>query len=93
MVYDGFDLMGVYVDKNQLRLVAYLRNSQTSKIIRMSYPKYLMELHLNRYLNKDETVDHIDRNPLNNDISNLQILNVSEHCSLDTKRIKNMNLI
>lgn len=28
----------------------------------ISYPKYLMELHINKYLDEDDTVDHIDGN-------------------------------
>ena len=51
----------------------------------VSYPKYLWETMIGRYLQDDETVDHIDRNPLNNDVSNLQILKRSEHCKLDAR--------
>lgn len=58
--------------------------------ITISYPKYLMELHLGRYLTDDETVDHIDRNPLNNELSNLQILQRSAHGRLDNKRVYSM---
>lgn len=56
----------------------------------MSYPRYLMEIHLNRHLTKKEQIDHIDGNPLNNDISNLQILNFKEHQSLDVLRNKDI---
>ena len=31
-----------------------------------------MELHINKYLDEDNTVDHIDGNIKNNDISNLR---------------------
>jgi len=48
-----------------------------------SYPKYLMEIHLGRYLENDETVHHLDHNPLNNDISNLIVLSRREHVKLD----------
>lgn len=54
----------------------------------MSYPKYIVEIKLNRYLTEMETVHHIDGNPLNNDLSNLTIINRHEHIKLDAiKRI------
>ena len=40
----------------------------------ISYPKWIMEQKLGRKLGPDETVDHIDDNPFNNDPSNFQIL-------------------
>lgn len=58
----------------------------------ISYPKYLMELHLNRYLLSNETVDHIDGNFLNNDISNLQVLDRKEHAILDVIRNQNIKV-
>jgi hypothetical protein len=58
----------------------------------ISYPKYLMELHLNRYLEENETVDHIDGNFLNNDISNLQILDRQKHATLDVYRNKDLEV-
>lgn len=45
-----------------------------------------MEVHLDRYLEDDETVHHIDGNPLNNDIKNLQVIKRSEHISNDVIR-------
>lgn len=57
-----------------------------NKRIGVSYPKYLMELHLSRYLLPDETVDHIDRDHTNDDLSNLQVLSRREHSKLDCKR-------
>jgi len=47
-----------------------------------------MEQFLKRTLSKEECVDHIDRNKLNDVIENLQILNRSNHSSLDAKRAK-----
>lgn len=44
-----------------------------------SYPRYLMEQHLGRELLPEEHVDHVDNNPLNNDISNLQLLTQTEN--------------
>lgn len=55
----------------------------------VSYPKYLMEQHLGRKLDPDlETVDHIDKDFTNNDLSNLQILSRPKHAELDAKRVK-----
>jgi hypothetical protein len=46
----------------------------------ISYPKALMEVHLGRVLNyPDETVDHINNDPMDNRIENLQILSCSEN--------------
>lgn len=45
----------------------------------MSYPKYLMEQELGRSLAPNEEVHHKDENPLNNDLSNLEIRLHGEH--------------
>lgn len=47
----------------------------------MSYPKYLMEQKIGRPLSPLEEVHHIDRNPLNNDMSNLELRMKGEHQS------------
>jgi len=44
-----------------------------------SYPRYLLEQHLNRELLPEETVDHIDNDFTNNQIENLQVLSLSEN--------------
>lgn len=54
----------------------------------VSYPKAIMEVHLQKRLDPHETVDHIDKNPLNNSLDNLQVLSRSEHAALDCKRLK-----
>ena len=51
-----------------------------------------MELHLGRYLTKNETVDHIDRDFTNNSISNLQVLDRKVHASLDNKRPRDLKV-
>ena len=45
----------------------------------MSYPKYLMEQKMGRKLDSSETIDHIDKNPTNNNLDNLRIMTRSEN--------------
>lgn len=47
--------------------------------------RLVLERHLGRYLLSSEQVHHIDLNPLNNDLSNLQILSRSEHLAMHRK--------
>lgn len=45
----------------------------------------VMEQHIGRYLENDEVVHHIDRNKMNNDISNLQLMTDYEHKKIHSK--------
>ena len=47
--------------------------------------RLVMESHIGRYLNREEVVHHIDENPRNNDISNLQVMTKKDHDSLHMK--------
>lgn len=44
-----------------------------------SYARYLMSVHLGRYLTQDECVDHINNDKTDDRIENLQILSVAEN--------------
>lgn len=44
--------------------------------------RYFVEKHLQRYLDKDEHVHHVNHNPLDNRIENLQVVSASEHQKL-----------
>jgi len=46
-----------------------------------SYARYLMSCHLGRYLDEDEHVDHINEDPLDDRVENLQILTLKENHS------------
>ncbi len=48
----------------------------------------LMELYLNRYLDKEEFIHHKNHNKKDNRISNLEILTNSEHSKLHSKYTK-----
>jgi hypothetical protein len=78
-------ILGPYKSKIDGReRVVLVFNDGVKKTI--SYPKYIMECYLNRFLLENETVDHIDGNFLNNNILNLQILDRKFHSKLDVKR-------
>ena len=75
------DEISVYQNKDG-RLRVYIKD--TKKVI--SYPRYIVEQHLNRELLPTEQVHHKDGDFLNNDISNLEVLDESEHFSLHAKQ-------
>ena len=85
MVYENCKFYGPYLNKKDKRLRCVLAHSNGYKQT-ISYPKYLMEVHLDRYLKENETIDHIDGNPLNNDLSNLQIIDRQKHAYNDVFR-------
>lgn len=88
MVYEGYKVYAPYQSKRDGRLRVVLVRDNKKKTV--SYPKFLMERKLGRYLRNNETIDHIDGNFLNNDFSNLQILDRNVHASLDVLRNKNI---
>lgn len=66
------------------RIVLYNGIKRTAK----QYAKLKMEVQIGRVLTKNETVDHIDRNFLNDHYSNLQILNNKVHAYKDALKRK-----
>jgi len=72
-------------DNRKIVIVVY----ETGNRRTVSYPKWLMEQHLGRQLDKNtETVDHIDRNHSNDQLSNLRIVERKQHSADDTRRVK-----
>ena len=86
-VYTDCKLYGPYKSKQDGRLRCIVVDSITKKKTTISYPKYLVEIELNRCLDKEETIDHIDGNFLNNDLSNLRVINRSFHIKEDIKTL------
>lgn len=83
------DFKSVYLlqNKEPRNLVLLVRKDNTKTS--MSYARYLMSCSLNRFLNKEEHVDHINGNKLNDDINNLQILSPKEN---NQKKLKQLNI-
>ena len=57
------------------RTRVYLKDSKRV----MSYPKFLMEQKIGRKLELNEQVHHIDGNPSNNDLANLELVTLGNH--------------
>ena len=85
MIYENvIKTYGPYLGKDKRYRSILKFNDGTKK--GMSYPTYLMEMHLGKYLEEGETIGRSDGNPLNNELSNLRVLNRQEHCSNDCVR-------
>lgn len=82
---------GPYKRKDGRQIVIVVENKGLRRTV--SYPKWLMEVQLGRKLDPNlETVDHIDSNFDNNDLSNLRIVPRPEHSADDTRRAKSLKL-
>lgn len=59
----------------------------------ISWPKWLMEQHLGRLLTDEETVDHVDRDFTNDDLSNLRVIPRGQHVKEDARRVKPITIV
>lgn len=92
-LYPEFDrVTGPYLRKDGRKHLCFnntkLPNKHPNKKKTLSYPKALIEVKENRRLLDNETVDHIDRDFTNDDLTNLVIRDRSEHAKLDIIRRK-----
>lgn len=85
-MYEGYKIYGPYQREDGRQHVC-LVSLVDGKRKTLSYSKYLLECHLGRYLTEDETVDHIDCNPSNNEIENLRVLARTAHVREDVRRL------
>ncbi len=86
-MYDNYRVYGPYLQSNGKRkivvLIDELGNRKTT-----AYARYLLEKHLNRELLPTETVDHIDKDSLNDSLENLRVLSRSSNIKRSSKRAK-----
>jgi predicted RNA-binding Zn-ribbon protein involved in translation (DUF1610 family) len=68
------EFTSAYKVSSQGRNTVCLYNTTTKKRQSISFARYLMSVHLKRYLNKEEHVDHINNIKNDDRIENLQIL-------------------
>ncbi len=85
---EHINILGPYLDKKQDRMIITLYNTRTKKNKTMTLPRFLMQHHLGRAITENEEVHHIDGNPLNNQLSNLQVMKKTSHaCMQHTIRV------
>lgn len=79
-MYDGKRVYGPYKRKDGRQIVILKSPGSKSDHQTVSYPKYLVEMYLGRYLTDEETVDHIDGNFNNNSLDNLRVIPRALYC-------------
>lgn len=84
IVYQNCRIYGPYLRKDGRKHIIAIFPDKKRKTV--SYPKYLVEVSLNRYLDINETVDHIDGNFENDNLSNLRVVDRVQHAREDAKR-------
>jgi hypothetical protein len=72
--YEGFLVSEKIFHINEQRFMVGLYNPVTKHRTSTSYARYLMSVHLKRKLDKNEHVDHINNDKLDDRIENLQLL-------------------
>lgn len=82
MIYDDAEVYGPYIKTGSNRKMIVL-SFESGKRTSMNYARYLMERYLNRKLDKNEHVDHINGDNSDDRIENLQLMfpltNVQKH--------------
>lgn len=78
--YQDCKIYGPYLRKDGRSHVIVFHNGK--RLATVSYPKYIVEMAIGRYLTWPETVHHIDDDFTNNSLDNLCIMNISDHAKL-----------
>jgi hypothetical protein len=59
----------------------------------ISHARYIMQQHLGRELTRQETVDHINGDPLDDSLENLQILSLADNVRKSAKQIEYLDFM
>ena len=90
-VYAEYKVYGPYFRKDGRRHVVIYKSKYDKKTV--SYPKYLMESIIGRYLESNECVHHIDGDFTNDSFDNLEIVDRSEHSAVHAQVYEEINVI
>lgn len=82
---------GPYLRKDGRKHVIHIYDDGTRRT--QSYPRYLLEQHLQRELLEIETVDHVDEDFTNDSIQNLQILSRGMNAEKSAPKAEYLELI
>jgi hypothetical protein len=91
MVYENCKIYGPYFRKDGRQHVVLIHSDGRKQTV--SYPRFLTEKRLGRYLLEDETIDHLDNNFNNNVEENIRIVSRREHVVDDVIRHEQQSFI
>ena len=72
------------------KFVIVFRNGKKTQTL---YSRFKMQCHLDKELPKNQTVDHIDRDPTNDSLDNLRVIDRRTHASIDARRVKEVEFV
>ena len=81
-------IYGPYYRRRDNRRIVVLHNRSIKFRTTKLYAKIKLEIKLGRILGKNDTVDHIDENPLNDKFDNLALLSLAENIKRSVIRLK-----
>jgi len=82
--FDGYRMYGPRIHQGR-RIVYLVRKGDSSDRTTLAYAKYLMSIHLGRWLDSYEHVDHVNDNSLDDRLENYQVLTYGPHSTKHSK--------
>lgn len=90
------EIIGPYIKSSNNRNIVIVISKDNKGITHNNeqlLSRYLAEQHLCKHLKSNESVDHIDGNKLNDDISNLRVIDIQKHIKQDVKKYQLQKVI